>query len=188
MTLKRYCLLLVNGIPHEVYTAFLIIFCVGVIIALMTKGINKGLRWLAALLLFEYAWLLLGSTVFFRKAKVVREYDFTPLWSYVAICSGEFPDLFPEIIMNVVVFIPIGILIGVVCRKTDWVRAMLLGSVISILIEVLQLIFLKGFSELDDVMHNTLGCMIGYGFCRTINCFGRKANQLNNMESESGSN
>lgn len=22
---------------------------------------------------------------------------------------------------------------------------------------------MKGFSELDDVMHNTLGCMIGYG-------------------------
>ena len=35
---------------------------------------------------------------------------------------------------------------------------------ISPTIEALQFFFMRGFSELDDVMHNTLGCLIGFGF------------------------
>jgi len=42
------------------------------------------------------------------------------------------------------------------------VVALLIGCSISISIEVLQLCFMKGFSELDDVMHNTVGCFVGY--------------------------
>lgn len=30
-------------------------------------------------------------------------------------------------------------------------------------IDCWQFVFMKGFSELDDVMHKMLGCMIGYG-------------------------
>ena len=37
-----------------------------------------------------------------------------------------------------------------------------IGCSISTTIEVLQFCFMKGFSELDDVMHNTLGCILGY--------------------------
>ncbi len=29
--------------------------------------------------------------------------------------------------------------------------------------------FQRGFSEVDDVMHNTLGCLVGYGVYRFIN-------------------
>lgn len=37
------------------------------------------------------------------------------------------------------------------------------GVCLSVSIEVQQFVYKKGFSELDDVMHNTLGGMIGYG-------------------------
>ena len=33
----------------------------------------------------------------------------------------------------------------------------------SMSIEALQFFFHKGVSEVDDIMHNTLGCVIGYG-------------------------
>lgn len=42
------------------------------------------------------------------------------------------------------------------------VVALLIGCSISTTIEVLQFCFMKGFSEMDDVMHNTLGCILGY--------------------------
>lgn len=29
--------------------------------------------------------------------------------------------------------------------------------------ELYPFLFMKGFSEVDDVMHNTVGCLIGYG-------------------------
>ena len=38
----------------------------------------------------------------------------------------------------------------------------LMGCGISVLIEALQFFFMRGFSEVDDVMHNTLGCLIGW--------------------------
>ncbi len=68
--------------------------------------------------------------------------------------------------MNVVVFMPVGILLGfmfqVSCFKMTWWKALLIGLCISVTIETLQFYFMKGFSELDDVMHNTLGCVVGY--------------------------
>lgn len=47
--------------------------------------------------------------------------------------------------------------------KRVWLFVLMTGLVISVLIEAMQYFFHKGFAETDDVMHNTLGCMIGYG-------------------------
>ena len=67
--------------------------------------------------------------------------------------------------MNVVVFIPVGVLLGSMFQgsrfKMTWWKALLIGCSISITIEALQFCCMKGFSELDDVMHNTVGCLIG---------------------------
>lgn len=37
-----------------------------------------------------------------------------------------------------------------------------LGLVVSLVIELGQLVFEKGVAEIDDLIHNTLGCAIGY--------------------------
>ena len=66
--------------------------------------------------------------------------------------------------MNVVVFIPVGLLLGIAFKQMTWWKALLIGCSISVTIEALQFFFMRGFSELDDVMHNTLGCLIGFGF------------------------
>lgn len=86
-----------------------------------------------------------------------------PFWSYVAIYQEGRLDLVAEIIMNVLAFVPIGSLIGLVLPGIKWWKVLLTGFCMSMSIEVLQLVFKIGFSELDDVMHNTLGCVIGYG-------------------------
>ncbi len=43
-----------------------------------------------------------------------------------------------------------------------WWKALLVSCGISVTIEALQFLFMRGFSEVDDVMHNTLGCILGY--------------------------
>ena len=70
--------------------------------------------------------------------------------------------------MNVVVFIPVGLLLGSAFKQMTWWKALLIGCSISIAIESLQFCFMKGFSEVDDVMHNTVGCLIGFGFYSLI--------------------
>ena len=66
-----------------------------------------------------------------------------------------------ENIMNVVVFIPVGLLLDIAFKQMTWWKVLLIGCGISVTIESHQFFFMKGFSEVDDVMHNTVGCVIG---------------------------
>lgn len=156
-----------RDIPIWVYEVGILVLLAGLVICLLTCGIRKGLRYGLGLLLIEYVLLVYCSTVFFRNTGKLQ-YDFTPLWSYFSYFRGEDDRLLAENIMNVVVFMPVGLLLSFTIKKTSYVRVAIIGACISIGIELLQLIFKKGFSELDDVMHNTLGCMLGYSLFRMI--------------------
>ena len=162
---KQYIISLYKDIPQEVYEGLLSVFCLGVVLFVAFKGIRTGLKWSSILLLIEYIFLIFCSTVIFRTTGETRQYDFHPFWSY------DRPELLIENIMNVVVFIPVGMLLCVAFKHITWWKALLIGCSISITIEALQFCFMKGFSELDDVMHNTLGCILGY---MPAWCWGRK--------------
>lgn len=161
--LRKYCLQLINEVPHEIYVAMLIVLCVGAMILIGLCGFRKGLFYSSRLLFVECVFLLFASTVIFRAVRSVRKFDFSPFWSYRAIIDGSEPQLLSENIMNIIVFIPIGVLAGAVYRGMNWMRALVIGLCLSVGIEVMQFVFRKGFSEVDDVMHNTLGCVLGYG-------------------------
>ena len=107
--------------------------------------------------------LLNGHLQDYRTTGETRQYDFHLFWSYKTIQEGR-EDLLAENIMNVVVFIPVGLLLGIAFKQVTWWKVLLVGCSISAVIELLQFFFMRGFSELDDVMHNTLGCLIGFGF------------------------
>lgn len=153
---KQYIISLYKDIPQEVYEGLLSVFCLGVVLFIAFKGERTGFRWSSVLLLIEYIFLLFCSTVIFRPTGESRQYDFHPFWSY------DRPELLVENIMNEVVFVPIGVLLAIAFKQMTWWKALLIGCSISITIETLQFWFMKGFSELDDVMHNTVGCLIGY--------------------------
>ncbi len=159
---RQYIINLYHDIPQEVYEGLLSVFCIGLVVFVAWKGFKTGLRYSAILLLVEYVFLIFCSTVIFRATGEISKYDFHPFWSDKAIQDGR-ADLLPENIMNVVVFIPVGLLLSIAFKQVTWWKALLIGCEISIIIETLQFFFMRGFSEVDDVMHNTLGCMIGYG-------------------------
>lgn len=71
--------------------------------------------------------------------------------------------LIKEHYLNVALFIPLGMLIWLVMKRKVWWKALVFGCAMSFLIEVMQLVMKRGLCEFDDVMHNTLGCMVGYG-------------------------
>lgn len=159
---KQYIISLYQDIPQEVYEGLLSVFCLGLVIFIAWKGLKTGLRYSATLLLVEYIFLIFCSTVIFRVACETMKYDFQPFWSYKAIQEGR-EDLLAENIMNVVVFVPVGLLFGIAFKQMTWWKALMIGCSISVTIESLQFFFLRGFSEVDDVMHNTVGCLIGFG-------------------------
>ena len=153
---KQYIISLYKDIPQEVYEGLLSVFCLGVVLFIAFKGVRTGFRWSSVLLLIEYIFLIFCSTVFFRTTSELRKYDIHPFWSYSR------PDLLVENIMNVVVFIPVGLLLGIAFKQMTWWKVLLIGCGISVTIETLQFLFKRGFSEVDDVMHNTIGCIAGY--------------------------
>ena len=152
---KQYIISLYKDIPQEVYEGLLSVFCLGVVLFMVFKGVRTGFKWSSVLLLIEYIFLLFCSTVIFRPTGETRQYDFHPFWSYSR------PDLFVENLMNVVVFIPVGLLLGIAFKQMTWWKVLLIGCGISVAIESLQFFLKRGFSEVDDVMHNTVGCMMG---------------------------
>lgn len=159
-----------------VYEGLLSIFSLGLVIFIAWKGFKTGLRYFVVLLLIEYTILMFCSTILFRTSCETRQYDFHPFWSYSR------PDLFVENIMNVVVFVPVGLMLGSLLRvkgsstseatkSMTWLMVAIIGCGISVTIESLQFFFLRGFSEVDDVMHNTLGCILGYLILRGFRHF-----------------
>ncbi len=159
---RTYIVRLYQNIPTEVYEGLLSVFCLGLVLLLVFCGIKKGQRYTSGLLMVEYVFLIFCSTVIFRIVGETRQYDFHPFWSYQAIQDGR-EDLLAENIMNVVVFIPVGLLLGIAFKQMTWWKALLIGCSISVTIESLQFFLMRGFSEVDDVMHNTVGCLIGFG-------------------------
>ena len=112
--------------------------------------------------------MLLCSTVIFRNYNPNQAHNFTPFWSYVEIYNGDYTVQLPEKVMNLVVFIPVGLLLGSAFQRIKWWQVFATGFLVSLSIEMLQFTLKRGFAEFDDVFHNTFGCLIGYGIYKAI--------------------
>lgn len=74
-----------------------------------------------------------------------------------------------EFTSNVIMFVPLGLLVGVLFGRRRWAWAIALGCGVSALIELLQFLLLPGrFGTIDDVIANTLGALIGALIARSI--------------------
>lgn len=159
--LEQYSTLYDPGIPDYVF--FLSFFVMSTLIAILLiimKDLNVK-RTVMGILLAECIFIILCSTVVYRETMPEVYYNFIPFWSYLAIWEGDDMCLV-EVLLNVVLFIPVGFLACGFRRMNRWWKVALGGVIISCTIEGLQLWLQKGLCELDDVFHNTLGAIVGY--------------------------
>ena len=66
-----------------------------------------------------------------------------------------------EIILNVVIFVPLGIYAGVLFKKWGFVKKLFFFFLISLMFEGLQFILGVGAFDITDIINNTLGGIIG---------------------------
>ena len=84
-----------------------------------------------------------------------------PFWNYPDIWYRvDYPADLIEVLLNIALFIPIGLLLGGLGMKFK--KAILIGIVLSVIIELSQFVYDKGLCETNDVIHNTIGCVVGY--------------------------
>lgn len=162
--IRVYATTVAGAIPGAVYWGLLAVLVIGSIGLLLWKDVKTGGRCVAVLALVEWISLVLFATVIFRDASSERGFRLIPFSSYWDYGPhGYLLEMIAEMALNVVLFMPVGFLLGFGFKGMTWKRVLLIGCCLSGAIEVLQLVFQKGFCEVDDVIHNTLGCLIGYG-------------------------
>lgn len=118
---------------------------------------------------------MLYSAVFRREPHDGISINLVPLWSIKAIRDGYIETLY-EKIYNVLFFVPYGALIGLWFRTPSeggthedraysfWnslKKSTVIGFMTSACIEIIQLITRTGTCEIDDVICNTVGCVVG---------------------------
>ncbi|MCC8082162.1 MAG: VanZ family protein [Lachnospiraceae bacterium] len=107
------------------------------------------------------------TTLVIRKPTDLIKVNLMPLWSWRDLIVNHNMISLQEIILNIILFIPGGILLHFLYRVKPKF-AFLTGFIFSALIETLQLITHRGFFEWDDMLHNGFGCLMGAFFAMQI--------------------
>ena len=82
-------------------------------------------------------------------------------------------------IENIIMFIPFGLLAPMVFERMRKVRfCVFIGFLCSCGIELSQLITQRGYCQLDDVVTNTVGMLVGWGIWKMLSSVGMAENPL----------
>lgn len=129
---------------------------------------DKKKHIIALVLFYGYVSILLWITIFSRQSPTGKNMLMHPLWEYIALFKNISWHTARDIVMNMLLFIPYGFLFS--CAYVKYRKyAIILAIALSVFIEIIQLIFQLGWSEIDDVVNNTIGAFIGYKvYGRTI--------------------
>lgn len=133
----------------------------------------KRATWTATIAGLLTAWLMviLWTTLIERSGNSAEQQaSVKPFASYLAVLRGGNPEALRSNFMNMVLFYPVGLLIASLLPKRWKKRSkiLLVGAVcctLSVSIELAQYFYHLGLAETDDVIHNTLGAVIGAWAC-----------------------
>lgn len=154
-----------NHIINLFYDPFIIIALFIFSSALFFRSISSRRKICNILLLCVYLLIVLYVTLISREVVIGNTANFCPFWSYRV--TGEMRNnVFAECALNILLFIPVGALSYLNTKRL--ITSFATGVVLSCMIEILQFFSHRGFCETDDVIHNTLGTVVGIGICKLV--------------------
>lgn len=132
--------------------------------------------WLDLTLLVGWAAAVLGLTLFYRIAgeEIISRAGYTGfnptlLYCYVQAWNERSLAGLLMIVCNLLMFVPFGVLLSFWGGKGAGARAACVLSLLATLsIENLQLITRRGRFDVDDILHNWMGAMLGYFAARFL--------------------
>lgn len=108
---------------------------------------------------------ILWLTLFSRLDSDSRHF-YPPFYSYRAVISGNGKALL-EVIGNILLFLPVGVIAGLILHL-DLRQTIVFGLAFSLIIESCQWFFWLGTFETDDLLHNTIGAVIGNALVKKL--------------------
>ena len=169
MTVTEYIFNYDPGIPTVwLVGTYLVVGCT--VVALFMYGGSKAeiVRNCSWAMLAGYVFLVLCSTIICRDECSKVSYNLHP---FLHIHSKNVV-IIGERILNILLFVPIGLLASVVLNKWRLLKVFVFGGCLSVSVELLQLALRKGVCNIDDVINNVTGCIIGYGLFLMIKLCG----------------
>lgn len=132
----------------------------------------------AFIILFKGSWsrLLAFSEIYAagpkRGENPVHLQPFATISNYLTSWGNSFHRL--NIIANIVVFMPVGILIGLLLKgKIGFIVAIIVGGIFSYGLELVQYTYAIGSFDIDDIILNTMGTALGYLLSRGWVMYGK---------------
>jgi glycopeptide antibiotics resistance protein len=91
--------------------------------------------------------------------------NFTPFKTIWPFLSGRTNHLIALVNLagNILPFLPIGFLVPFLHRSMTWKKSLVLAVAVGLAMEGMEVVFRVGIFDIDDVILNALGVMIGYG-------------------------
>lgn len=141
------------------FKAFSVLIILLILLIFILPGRKTADRCLIALLIVSLYFIFSGTILIRPKTENIHSM-LTPFWSYKLALGNSYYRY--EIVENILLFVPSGILMGMIFRdkRSLFPIAFLLGF--SVCIECMQYFLSVGLCEFDDVFNNTLGAVIGY--------------------------
>lgn len=154
-----------TGIPSIVLYSSLIVTFILIAMGVYCGKINNKGRYALFILLLEYLFVVVCATIICRGQQSFEfaRLELKPFWTYKAVIEKVPGVSVWDIILNVVLFVPLGFLIKLLYPAISFGKTMVVAVCCSLFIETNQFVFEKGIAQIDDVMHNTIGCAIGWG-------------------------
>ena len=116
----------------------------------------------AAILLSLYIVVLLYFTVVGRYSHEEYEYQINFFTSYRWFFEQNGEQVLRQLLINLVMLMPVGFLLPVVIKaKHKYLITMALSLLLTVFIETMQLITKCGSFEIDDIINNFVGAVIG---------------------------
>ena len=126
----------------------------------LVKKINK-LQAGSLIFIFIYLLIVLVSTVFSRSSGDEYLYKLELFWSYRNFLEIGIIGVLFENVYNLFLLFPYGFCVKIISQRLGAIWIWITGTFISLMIELLQLALKRGYFELDDIFHNSIGVVLG---------------------------
>lgn len=125
----------------------------------MKDKVTKVTKLLFSIYLIALVWIILFKlSLSFEDLGHMRSINLIP-FNESLVLNNKLD--FSEIIMNIIIFMPLGIYIGILCPKWSAGRKIFLFFLVSLLCEIFQYILGVGASDITDIINNTVGGIVG---------------------------
>lgn len=153
------------GIATTIIVTILLSLGYFVVYKKLTKGTKTLSKQTLGLFMISVCYIIfvLGS-VLLGRGNHYSSYNLQPFISYIETWNQWSISGWRNIILSILLFIPLGFLLPLWSEKFQKVwRTVLCGFVFIFTIELVQLISLLGVFDVNDLINNTLGILVGYG-------------------------